>query len=54
MTPRTESVHYYATQSLITDPGQYSFLFDDLPDDIPTLCEVVRGLHIHQEEGELA
>lgn len=53
MTTYTESVRYYATQSLITDPGQYAFLFDDLPNDIPTLCEVVRGLHMHLEEGEL-
>ena len=53
MTTHTESARYYAAQSLVTDPGQYAFLFDGLPNDIPTLCEVVRGLHMHLEEGEL-
>jgi len=53
MTAQNESVLYYDAQSLITDPGQYSSLFDDLPCDIPTLCGVARGLHMHLEEGEL-
>ncbi len=38
---------YYASQSLITDPGKYRDLYAALPDDIPSLCKVVQGLLLH-------
>lgn len=43
---------YYAEQSPITDPGEYSSLYDDLPADIPGLCRIVQGLIIHYLDGE--
>ncbi len=38
---------FYSTQSSITDPGEYGYLFDDLPDDLEMLSAVVRGLQVH-------
>lgn len=38
------TLQYYAQQSVITDPGTYSHLFDNLPDDLPNLVETVQGL----------
>lgn len=46
-------LEYYTTQSLITDPGEYLGLFADLPHDVSGLCQVVQGLIIHFEEGDL-
>lgn len=38
---------FYAQQSHLSDPGTYSYLFNDLPDDIPGLCTVVQGIYRH-------
>jgi hypothetical protein len=40
---------YYATQSIVTEPGEYKNLYKDLPDDIPSLCQIIQGviLHLH-------
>lgn len=38
---------FYTEQSLFTDPGDYAYLFDDLPQDINELCKIVQGLVIH-------
>ncbi len=40
MTPQ----EFYATHSAFSDPKQYAYLFNDLPDDLPSLCAVVRGI----------
>jgi excinuclease ABC subunit A len=37
-------LQYYTQQSVITDPGMYSRLFDDLPHDLPNLVKTVQGL----------
>ena len=42
---------YYTQQSFITDPGEYAYLYDDLPHDIDGLCKVVQGLIIHYRDG---
>ena len=39
---------YYATQSVVTDPGEYKELLTDLPDDIPSLCCIIQGLLLHR------
>jgi len=39
---------YYATQSIVTDPGEYKELLSDLPDDIPSLCRAIQGLLLHR------
>jgi hypothetical protein len=44
---------YYASQSPITDPGEYVGLFADLPRDIAGLCRVVQGLIIHFQDPDL-
>lgn len=38
---------YYATPGAMTDPGEWSWLFDDLPETIPELVSVVQGLMVH-------
>ena len=38
---------FYSTQSIVTDPGRYKELYQDLPDDIPSLCKVAQGLILH-------
>ncbi|MBN1248819.1 MAG: transglutaminase domain-containing protein [Anaerolineae bacterium] len=38
---------YYATPGPMTDPGEYSQLFDDLPGDIPALVKTIQGLMLH-------
>lgn len=39
-------LHYYTQQSVITDPGDYAYLFEDLPRDLPSLMRVVQGVLI--------
>ena len=35
---------FYATHSIMTDPGEYGMLFNDLPDDIPSLCQIIQSV----------
>ena len=44
---------YYTQQSIITDPGQFAYLYENLPHDITDLCKVVQGLIIHYRGGEM-
>ncbi len=44
---------YYARQSPITNPGDYTELYEDLPNDVAGLCKVVQGLIIHYRGAEL-
>ncbi|MBI1278391.1 MAG: hypothetical protein GC179_09710 [Anaerolineaceae bacterium] len=37
----------YISQSTITDPGSYGYLFDDLPRDLPGLHQVIQNVYIH-------
>lgn len=39
---------YYASQSVLTDPGAYAALIDGLPLDIPAMCRTLHGLMIHE------
>ena len=47
VTDNQQILHYYATHSPITDPGEYEYLFDGLPDDVPQLVKIVQGLILH-------
>lgn len=38
---------FYASQSPVSDPGKYAYLFDDLPEDIAGISKVVQGLVYH-------
>ena len=40
-------VKYYLRHGIMTDPAKYQQLYDELPDTIPELVEVVQGLLIH-------
>jgi len=40
---------YYSSQSEYTDPDKYSNLFNNLPNSIAGICEVVHGLVIHKD-----
>lgn len=43
MTPQ----EFYTSQSFITDPKEYTYLYRLLPREIPALCRVVQGLVLH-------
>ncbi|MCJ7703013.1 MAG: excinuclease ABC subunit UvrA [Anaerolineales bacterium] len=43
---------YYQTHSPITDPGPYVHLYDDLPDGVSDLVEIVQGLLLHKLAAE--
>jgi excinuclease ABC subunit A len=43
-----DSISYYRDQSPITDPGQYAYLYDGLPDDLRALVNVIQGQMIHR------
>ena len=44
----TESQHYYAAHSLMSDPGAYVSFYDDLPEEPAALIQVVQGVLIHK------
>jgi hypothetical protein len=44
-------LEYYTQQSAITDPGDYTALFDALPRDLPSLMKTVQGLLIFPYAG---
>lgn len=43
----TGLLSYYSQAGVMTDPGQYAFLLQDLPTDIGSLCRIVQGNLIH-------
>ncbi len=38
---------YYAKHGIITDPGSFTGLFENLPSDISQLCRIIQGLLLH-------
>jgi len=40
-------LEYYCQQSVITDPGEFARLYNDLPDDIAELYLVAQRLIVH-------
>jgi hypothetical protein len=47
VTDNQQALNYYAAHSPSTNPGEYGYLFDDLPDDVPQLVKIVQGLILH-------
>lgn len=45
-----DTISYFATQSPLTDPGEYRDLYADLPKTVEALCEVVQGLFLDYRE----
>lgn len=44
---------FYQTHSLFTEPGKYSYLYKELPDDISILIKDIQGLLIHEAQAHL-
>jgi hypothetical protein len=40
-------LQYYTDQSIMTNPGEYVYLYQKLPSDVSELCEVVQGVMLH-------
>jgi hypothetical protein len=45
--PPTAESAFYASQSVITDPGEHVVMYADLPSEVSGLCKVVQGNLIH-------
>ncbi len=45
---------YYAQHSPLTDPGSSAPLFEDLPHDVPGLCQAIQGLVVHYRASGIA
>jgi len=44
----TDDAHtYYAEHGIISNPGNFTHLFDILPQDISQLCRIIQGLLLH-------
>jgi len=43
---------FYRQYSTFTDPGEYAYIYADLPDSLPALCSLVKSQFIHPY-GEL-
>lgn len=48
-----ESLDYYSSQSIFTDPGKFVSLYDNLPTTIPKLCEVAHNIVIDFAFGHI-
>jgi len=44
----TAILEYYRTHSPITDPGEYAYLYDNLPDDLHGMIAIIQGQMIHR------
>lgn len=45
--PFADPLEYYLGQGVMTDPGPHKVLYEDLPRDVASLCQVVQGLLLH-------
>ncbi|MBN1451492.1 MAG: hypothetical protein JW963_10795 [Anaerolineales bacterium] len=42
-----DNLMYYSQPGPATNPGDYAYLFDDLPTDIPALVKTLQGVMVH-------
>ncbi|MBN2347455.1 MAG: SUMF1/EgtB/PvdO family nonheme iron enzyme [Bacteroidales bacterium] len=40
-------LHFYCQYGTYTDPGEYAYLYDNLPDSLPELCRLIRSQYIN-------
>jgi hypothetical protein len=40
-------LNFYRQYSSFTDPGDYEYLYKNLPDSLPELCNLIRSQFIH-------
>ena len=45
-------IEFYTQHSPITDPGEYGYMFDDLPDDLISLYQVINGFMLHYRSAQ--
>jgi len=43
----TSVLNFYRQYSSFTDPGEYAYLYENLPDSLPELCSLIRSQFIH-------
>jgi formylglycine-generating enzyme required for sulfatase activity len=43
----TSLLEFYCQYSTFTDPGEYAYLYKNLPDSLPELCRVIKSQFIH-------
>ncbi len=43
----SELLDFYRQYSQFTDPGEYVYLYENLPDSLPELCNLIRSQFIH-------
>lgn len=53
MNDSTNPLEYYKTQEKITNPKEYIYFLDNLPTNIPELCNVVHGVISHRNSTEM-
>ena len=46
-------IEYYSHHNIMTDPGKFLYLCNELPFEINKLCEIVQGLLIHEAQTHL-
>ena|ERR1035437_7606931 len=44
---RISVLDFYRQYSTFTDPGEYAYLYKNLPDSLPELCSLIRSQFIH-------
>jgi excinuclease ABC subunit A len=42
-----EQIGFFQQQSKITNPGKFGYLYDDLPNEIDQIVEILQGLMVH-------
>lgn len=47
MHPHSEIHHFYTSQGPMSDPAEFTVMFNHLPSDIASLCKVVQGNLLH-------
>ncbi len=45
-----QALNFYRQYSSFTDPGEYKYLYKNLPDSLPELCSLIRSQFIHPYE----
>ncbi len=48
----TDQLSFYTEHSPMTDPGKYAYLYDNLPDDLPGLYQVIHNVLIHHDTAK--
>jgi hypothetical protein len=38
---------FYRQYSIFTDPGEYAYMYKNLPDSLPELCSLIKSQFIH-------